>query len=90
MAALSIGGLATGIDTTTLISQLMYLERAPERILSAKKKTIQSQVDVFNQIAGALSSLKGIVAGMNTSTGFRGMKVTTGDSSVATDRKSVV
>jgi len=84
MAALSIGGLATGIDTTTLISQLMYLERAPERILSAKKKTIQSQVDVFNQIAGALSSLKGIVAGMNTSTGFRGMKVTTGDSSVAT------
>lgn len=84
MAALSIGGLATGIDTTTLISQLMYLERAPKRILSAKKKTIQSQVDVFNQIAGALSSLKGIVAGMNTSTGFRGMKVTTGDSSVAT------
>jgi flagellar hook-associated protein 2 len=84
MADLSIGGLATGIDTTSLISQLMYLERAPERILSAKKKTIQSQVDVFNQITSALSSLKGIAAGMNTVTGFRGMKVSVGDSTVAT------
>jgi len=84
MADLSIGGLATGIDTTTLITQLMYLERAPERILSAKKKTIQSQVDVLTQINGALSSLKGIVSGMNTAAGFRGMKVTVGDSSVAT------
>lgn len=84
MADLSIGGLATGIDTTTLISQLMYLERAPERILSAKKKTIQSQVDVFNQISGALSSLKGLAAGMNTAASFRGMKVSVGDSKVAT------
>lgn len=84
MADFSIGGLATGIDTKTLISQLMYLERAPERILSAKKKTIQSQVDVLNQIAGALSSLKGIAAGMSTSTGFRGMKVSVGDSSAVT------
>lgn len=84
MANLSIGGLATGIDTTSLISQLMYLERSPERILSAKKKTIQSQVDVFNQISTALSSLKGIAAGMNTSAGFRGMKVSVGDSAVAT------
>lgn len=84
MANLSIGGLATGIDTTSLISQLMYLERSPERILSAKKKALQSQVDVFNQISTALSSLKGIAAGMNTSTGFRGMKVSVGDATVAT------
>lgn len=84
MADLSIGGLATGIDTTSLISQLMYLERAPERILSAKKKTIQSQVDVFNQIASALFSLKGLAAGMNTAATFRGMKVSVGDSKVAT------
>jgi len=84
MADLSIGGLATGIDTATLISQLMYLERAPERALTTKKTTIQSKVDIFNQISSALTSLKGVVAGMNTAATFKGMKASVGDAKVAT------
>jgi len=83
MAGIVFGGLATGIDTKTLIEQLMYLERTPERILTTKKQSIQKQVDVFTQISGALTSLKSLVAGMNTASSFRGMKVSVGDSTAA-------
>ncbi|WP_298271189.1 flagellar filament capping protein FliD [Geobacter sp.] len=82
MADLSVGGLATGIDTTSLISQLMYLERAPERVLQSKQATMQSQVDIYNQISSLLNSLQTIAAGMNTPTTFMGKTSSVGDSTV--------
>ncbi|SNB47027.1 flagellar filament capping protein FliD [Geobacter sp. DSM 9736] len=84
MADLSIGGLATGIDTTTLISQLMKLERRPQQILASKRDKVQGQVDAFTTINSLLSSFKSIVAGMNTPTSFIGKTSSVGDGTVLT------
>ena len=82
MGDISFSGIATGIDTASLISQLMYLERAPERIFETKKKTIQGQIDTYNQITGFLNTFKGLAAGMNTATTFMGKTTSVGDSTV--------
>jgi flagellar hook-associated protein 2 len=81
--SITFSGLATGIDTSSIVSQLMALERAPERILTSQKSRMQSQVDAYNQISSALSSLKGLMAGMNTATTFTAKTASVGESSVA-------
>lgn len=82
MADLSIGGLVTGIDTNSLISQLMQLARQPEVLLQQKASTMQSQINVYNQINGLLSSFESVAAGMNTQSTFQGMTASVGDSTV--------
>lgn len=82
MADFSVGGLATGIDTKSLISQLMYLERAPERVLQSKQTKLQSKIDIYTQITNLLNSFKTIASSMNTSSTFMGKTTSVGDSTV--------
>jgi len=82
MSNFSIGGLATGLDTNTIITQLMELERSPQRVLKAKQKTYQAQSDVYTKLKTALANLQTIATGMSTSTGFKGMLSTVADNSV--------
>jgi len=82
MADLSVGGLATGIDTKSLIAQLMYLEREPERILFRKKTTMQSQIDEYNKINASLAAFKSAMDGMNSSSEFIAKSVSVGDSTI--------
>jgi flagellar hook-associated protein 2 len=79
---ISFSGLATGIDTSSIVSQLMALERAPENILTSQKTKMQSKVDAYNQISSALNNLKSLRAGMNTATTFTAKTVSVGDSTV--------
>ncbi len=82
MAGINFSGLASGIDTQSMITQLMYLERAPERILQTKQKKLQSQVDLYKQIKDALSELQKSAQGIKTSSTFKGLKTEVGDSTV--------
>ncbi len=50
MASLGIDGLASGLDTTTIINQLMQIEAAPQTQLKARQSTAQS-------VSAALTSL---------------------------------
>lgn len=84
MSTFSIGGLATGLDTSSIIAKLMDLERNPERIMQANQTKLKKQVDAYKQIETALSTLQGVMQGINTSATFKGMKSTVGDSSVLT------
>lgn len=52
------GGLISGLDTNTLIAQLVDLERMPIKKLEAKKQAYQSQLSLLGGIKGALSDLE--------------------------------
>lgn len=84
MADINFSGLASGIDTSTMISQLMYLERAPERILQTKQKKLQSQIDLYKQIKTALTEFQSSAQSIKTSSTFKGVKAEVGDSYVLT------
>ncbi len=81
---LSVGGLATGIDTKSLVSSLMSLERLPEKLLTAQQTAAQKQIDAFNLFSTSLTNLKGVVAGMNTAASFQSLNASVSDATVMT------
>jgi flagellar hook-associated protein 2 len=80
----SISGLATGMDTKSLVSQLMALERQPETLLIKTQTKMQNQIDVYTPLQTSLSSLQSLMSSMNTSAKFQVQASTVSDSSVAT------
>jgi flagellar hook-associated protein 2 len=81
--AITFSGLATSIDTSSIVSKLMELERAPETILTSQKTKMQSQVDAYNALSTALTSLQSLMKGMNTADTFAAKTASLADSSVA-------
>ena len=53
----SIDGLVTGLDTSSVISNLMKVERAPEQVMTDKKSAFDAQTTAWNDITTALNTL---------------------------------
>ena len=53
----SIGGLASGMDTTTIISQLMQIEAQPQTLLKNQLTTSQNQAAAYRDINSLFASL---------------------------------
>lgn len=58
MAILQVGGLATGLDTNTIISQLMAVEQKPVTALQTQKLKIQAVSTAFTDLQSRLAALK--------------------------------
>ena len=84
----SISGLATGMDTKSIVSQLMAIERLPETSLIGTKTTMQNQIDVYTPLQTALSNLQTLMASMNTPSTFAAQTASVSDSTVATTTAS--
>ncbi len=48
---ITFSGLATGIDTSSIVSQLMAMERAPEKILTQAGVSVLAQANQNPQLA---------------------------------------
>lgn len=57
MGSLAIDGLVSGLDTTSLINQLMAVESQPQTLLKAKVSTTQSLVTAFQSLNTSVASL---------------------------------
>lgn len=55
---ISFGGLASGLDTKSIIAALMAVERRPITALEQKKTGFQKQKDLFAKFEGLLAKLK--------------------------------
>lgn len=84
MSTISFGGLATGIDTSSLISKLMQVARQPETLLLSQQKVMQNKVTEFSNIENALSNLQTVVQGFNTPATFNSLLATPASTSVLT------
>jgi flagellar hook-associated protein 2 len=81
---ISFSGLASGLDSSSIISQLMQVARAPEKLLQSQQSTDQSKINEFNKIESALTNLQNVVKGFNTPESFSSLQATPADSSVLT------
>ncbi len=57
MASLGIDGLASGLDTTALINQLMQVEAGPQTLLKSKQSTTKSFVSALQSLNVKVASL---------------------------------
>jgi flagellar hook-associated protein 2 len=62
----SVGGLASGLDTNAMITQLMQVERAPVTALQQRKADYQARSDAWQSIRTRLSSLRTSIDAIKT------------------------
>ena len=58
MAGIQIGGIASGMDTESIITQLMSIESAPRNRTARQQVTVQARQDALRQIDTKLTNLK--------------------------------
>lgn len=57
-----VDGLISGLDTSTIISQMMALERRPMQLLQRQQTTIKAKQAAWNDLAARMRALQGATA----------------------------
>jgi len=70
MPAISFSGLASGLDTDSIISALVNVERIPLQALQQENQELQSKTNIINSLSSSLSDLDGKVDALATISDF--------------------
>ncbi len=81
---LRIGGLASGIDTESIIKQLMQAQREPVTQLEQDKQILEWKQEDYREINTTLRSFRDVVFNMKLQKTFMTKEVTSSDDSVVT------
>ncbi|MBI4733244.1 MAG: flagellar filament capping protein FliD [Rubrobacteridae bacterium] len=84
MSDFRIGGLASGIDTNSLIEQLMAIERRSSQLLQTKKQTTGWKKDLWGDVKGILKDLDTSVEALLKRSTMLARGTTTSDDEVLT------
>src|SRR3954451_8457275 len=57
-SGISFGGLASGLDTNSIIDQLMAIERQPQDKLKLRQTTIDARKSALSDVASRLKNLR--------------------------------
>ena len=88
MATSGIG--STNLDVSSIVAQLMAVEKRPLNVLNIKEASYQAKLSAFGSIKGALSSFQSILSGLSNTTKFQALKATSSDSSIFTATASSI
>ncbi|MNR75314.1 flagellar capping protein [compost metagenome] len=77
-----LGGLASGLDSSTIIEQLMLLERKPIATLQQRKAQISQKDSAFQSLNTRLVALKSKLTDLTLERNLKAKKVTTSAESV--------
>jgi flagellar hook-associated protein 2 len=78
----SVDGLVSGLNTSSLISQLMQVEAAPQTSLKRKVSTEQTVVSAYQSVNGRIASLKTAAYNLGQLSTWRGIKPTSSSTAV--------
>jgi flagellar hook-associated protein 2 len=65
-SGIRLGGLSSGLDTESIVTQLMALERQPRGRLERKQAAVQARQDALRDISTKLRSLKSAAQGLGS------------------------
>jgi flagellar hook-associated protein 2 len=82
--AIPIGGLATGLDTESLIGRLLAIERRPVTSLEIRRFKFETLAASFKDLNSRISTLKTRADALKDPATFFGRSVTSSDDTVAT------
>jgi flagellar hook-associated protein 2 len=81
---LSVGGLSTGIDTKTLLEQLINADRAPARLVEGRRSAAQAQLDAVKAMNTRLLTLRDTIDDMELGTTYAKRTATSSNESAVT------
>lgn len=79
----SVDGLVSGLDTSTLISNLMAVERQPRDAMDVRRKAQQSAIDSINAITTKLAAVSTAAAALQRPSGWTLRTATSTNDAVA-------
>lgn len=80
----SVGGLVSGLDSNTLISQIIQLDRAPITRFEERIGTLEKQRDAIRELRTLLTDLRNKAQDFRFSTVFNAFKASTSEEKVLT------
>lgn len=84
MASISSLGVGSGLDVTSLVSQLMAVEQQPLLALNSKKTAATEKISAYGSLNSALATLKTAATALNTPTKINAYKGTFSDTTFGT------
>ena len=81
---------STNLDVSSIVAQLMAVEKRPLNALNIKEASYQAKLSAFGSLKGALSSFQSILSGLSNTTKFQALKATSSDSSIFTATASSI
>lgn len=83
MAGISLSGLSSGLDTESIITQLMALEARPKTLLQSQQKAVTGRKTALEDVARQIRSLSTAIADLKSATTWGNVqKVTSSDDKV--------
>lgn len=84
MGGIQLGGLASGLDTASLINQLMMIEQQPLTLINQKKQTLFNKNSAFQALNTRISALMSAAGDLTLDLNLRAKSATASDTSVLT------
>jgi flagellar hook-associated protein 2 len=82
--AIGVNGLMSGLDTESIISQMMSVERRPITLLQQQEAVYQAKISALGTLKGTLADVQTAAAALRETDLFAGFSASSGDSSVLT------
>ena len=83
MAGMNISGLASGLDTTTLISQLMQLEAQPQTLLRTKLTDTKADASAYRTVNSVFTTLTSAAEALTKATAWAPAKASSSSTTVS-------
>jgi len=83
MSSITFSGLGSGIDTASLITQLVAVEKQPATLLQNQQADLSSQKSIVDSLASSVSSLGDLMSGMTLGSDVQFRTASTSDSHVS-------
>ena len=80
---LSSAGIGSGLNVTSIVSQLVALEKAPLTLLATKATAEQTQITSFGQIQSQISAVTDAATAMSSPTGWTASKASSSNPNAA-------
>ena len=84
MATIPVGGLASGLDTETIIQKLLAVEQQPVRLIETRKLKLQAVTTAFQDLNSKLLALKSKAEALRAPETFFARSVSSSTDTVAT------
>ena len=80
---LSSAGIGSGLNVTSIVSQLVALEKAPLTLLATKATSEQAQISAFGQIQSQISALTDAATAMSNPSAWTASKASSSNPAAA-------
>jgi flagellar hook-associated protein 2 len=84
----TVDGLISGLKTSSIIEQLMRIERAPQQSLQVRQGRVRAAADAYSSIRSRLTSVAAAAAALSTAARWEQRTATSSNTAVASVRAS--